>query len=70
MNPQPLAKLAGMLCGNPMFQASIGATCPESAAAIIRRECGVASRRELDRNAQAAKRFHELRRAFAYGGRG
>jgi len=67
MTQQRLSRLAGMLCGNPRFQAYIGATCPESAAAFVRRQCGVASRRELDRNEQAAKRFHELRRRFAYG---
>ena len=68
MNPQPLSKLAGMLCGNPAFQKSVGATCAQSAAVIVRRKCGVTSRRELDRNEAAAKRFHELRKAFAYGG--
>lgn len=67
MANQPLSKLAGMLCGNPRFQAFIGATCAESAAAFVRRQCGVASRRELDLNKQAAQRFHELRRRFAYG---
>jgi len=58
---------AGMLCRNPRFQAHIGATCPESAAAHVRRVCGVSSRRELDRNPEAARKFHELRRQFAYG---
>lgn len=37
MANQPLSKLAGMLCGNPRFQAFIGATCAESAAAFVRR---------------------------------
>ena len=63
----PLSRLAGMLCGNPDFQAHLGATCPESAAAIVRRQCGITSRRELDSSPEAARKFHALRRAFAYG---
>lgn len=61
------SKLAGMLCGNPKFQQALGATNAESAAAVVRRHCKIASRRELDTNPEAAKRFHELRRAAAYG---
>jgi len=67
MSAQSLSRAAGMLCGNPDFQASIGVTSAESAAAHVRRHCQVASRRELDTNKDAAKRFHELRRRFAYG---
>lgn len=60
------ARVAGILCNNPDFQEHLGATCPESAAAALRRQCGIASRRELDRNPEAARKFHELRREFAY----
>lgn len=60
---------AGMLCGNPKFQAYLGVTNAEDAAMHIRRTCGVLSRRDLDRDEQAAKRFHELRKAYAYGDR-
>lgn len=63
-----LSTVAGMLCGNPKFQAYLGVTNSEDAAMHIRRTCGVLSRRDLDRDEQAAKRFHELRKAFAYGG--
>lgn len=66
MSQQSLARVAGMLCGNPEFQTHLGATCAESAAAALRRQCGVASRRELDRNPEAARKFHEIRRQFAY----
>ena len=66
MSAPPLSRLAGMLCGNAEFQAHLGATCSESAAAIVRRRCGITSRRELDSSPEAAKRFHELRRSFAY----
>lgn len=66
---QQLSKLAGMLCGNPQFQSYLGVTNSESAAAVVRRQCGVSSRRELDRNLEAARRFHEIRRAFAYQGK-
>lgn len=64
-----LARTAALLCGNPDFQVHIGVTGANAAAEYVRRVCGVSSRRDLDRNAQAAQRFHELRRKFAYGGR-
>lgn len=61
------SKLAGILCGNPRFQAHLGATNPDDAAVKVRKHCGIASRRELDWDARAAKLFHELRKEFAYG---
>lgn len=68
MTEQSLARLAGMLCGNPKFQAHLGVDGNEEAAAVVRRSCGIKSRRELDRDPAAAQRFHELRRRFAYQG--
>lgn len=68
MKEQSNARLAGILCNNPDFQSHLGATCPESAATALRRQCGIASRRELDTNPEAAKKFHAMRRAFAYQG--
>lgn len=62
-----LARTAAILCGNPDFQKHLGVTCAESAAAAVRRHCGVASRRELDEKPEAARKFHELRQRFAYG---
>lgn len=61
------AQVAGMLCGNPDFQRFMKVTNAEMAAAAVRRHCGVASRRELDEKPEAARKFHELRKRFAYG---
>lgn len=66
--PQSLARLAGILCSDPKFQEHIGATSADTAAAILRRECAISSRRELDRDRDAAERFHAIRKQFAYGG--
>lgn len=62
-----LARTAAILCGNPDFQAHLGVTNADMAAAAVRRHCGVTSRRELDECPAASRRFHELRRRFAYG---
>lgn len=62
-----LARVAGQLCTNPRFQAWLGAANSEQAAQVLRDRCGVASRRELNSNHEAAQRFHALRRQFAYG---
>lgn len=64
---QSLAITAAVLCSNPRFQAYIGVGDAEAAADHVRRVCGISSRRELDNDATAAGRFHELRQAFAYG---
>ena len=55
-----LAKLAGMLCDNEMFQTFIGATDAETAAEIVRFQCGIQSRAELDHNPDAASHFHDV----------
>lgn len=67
MNARPNSRQAGIMCGNPKFQAWLGVDDANEAAASLRRMCGVKSRRELDECPAAAKRFHELRKAFAYG---
>lgn len=67
MKTQTNAALAGMLCSNPKYQAYLGVDSAEEAAVRLRKACGVESRRELDEYPAAAKRFHELRKAFAYG---
>ncbi|HCP79415.1 MAG: hypothetical protein CML16_14840 [Pusillimonas sp.] len=61
-----LARLAAMLCANPDFQKHVGVNSAEKAAVYVRKHCGVTSRRELDQSEAAAKRFHELRKRFAY----
>lgn len=63
-----LVRAAAILCGNPDFQAHLGVTNAGMVAAAVRRHCGGASRRELDEKPEAARKFHELRKAFAYGG--
>jgi hypothetical protein len=74
-----LAKLAGMLCGDPDFQAWIEArnpqlaerapfelSGPDLAAHLVRTICGVESRAQLDHNPEAARRFHEsIRKPWA-----
>lgn len=68
-----LARLAGILCGDPEFQAWLEARNPQLAeraplgladadlaAHLVRTICDVESRAELDHNPEAARRFHEL----------
>ena len=60
------ARQAGIMCGTPKFQAWLGANDADEAGACLRRMCGVKSRSELDECPAAAKRFHDVRRRFAY----
>lgn len=70
MQKQSLAKLAGMLCNQPVFMQFCGATSADDAAEFVRTTCGIQSRAELDRNPKAAALFHErVRKPFVYGGR-
>lgn len=67
-----LARLAGILCGDPDFQAWLevqhshiaeeapAAIGPDLAAYIVRKLCQVDSRAQLDHDKAAADRFHEL----------
>lgn len=64
---QSNARQAAIMCTNPKFQAYLGVKDADEAAASLRRLCGVQSRRDLDECPAAAKRFHELRKRFAYG---
>ena len=58
---RPLARLAGMLCLQPAFRTFAGgATDAEQAASWIRQICRVRSRRDLDADPAAARRFHAL----------
>lgn len=62
---EKLARLAGMLCQQPVFIQFFGCDSPEDAAAFIRSACGITSRAELDHNPQAAALFHErVRKPF------
>ncbi len=75
-----LARLAGILCGNPAFQdwldeRAVGLdeamrlqfpSQPDRAAVIVRKVCGVESRAELDHDENAAAIFHEqIRKPWA-----
>jgi len=61
---------AGILCRNPMFQSFIshayaGKDCTEEEAAdVLCRECGIASRTELNGNISAKYRFDEILKEF------
>lgn len=60
-----LAKLAGMWCSDPSFWEwllhAYGWKCEsaDDAAALIRQECNVESRAELDSNTEAQRIFHD-----------
>ena len=54
----PLARLAGQWCADPVFREWLGAFDESHAAAYIKKVCGVASRRLLDHDVDAADKFH------------
>ena len=53
----PLAKLAGRWCNDPAFQRMCSVNSPQAAADVIREECDIESRAELDHNPAAAELF-------------
>lgn len=55
-----LARLAGIWCNDPAFQAWIGATDMQSARRKLCLKCGIVSRAELDHSRTAAQYFHTL----------
>lgn len=65
--PGPLCWLAIGFCEQEAFQRFAHARNEAEAKQFILNTCGVASRKELDTDAEAARRFHALRRRFAYG---
>ena len=54
----PLAKLAGQWCADPFFRHWYGAKDADEAAHMMRIECHVDSRAELDHDEFAAQLFH------------
>lgn len=68
----PTAQQAGMLCNDERFRAFAGTQClsttvqisPTAAAEFIRTHCGVTSRRDLNTDADAARKFQTLRTEF------
>jgi len=60
-----LAQQAGILCGEPAFQRLAQENgypvTVEGAADFLRYQCGVISRADLDKDAEAARKFRDLR---------
>jgi hypothetical protein len=56
----PLAKKAAILCAKPAFWTFLKVRTQEAATNVLRRECGVKSRAELDHNSEAAAAFDRL----------
>ena len=74
----PPAQQAGMLCNDPEFQSYVAQriaypgkqVSPTGAAEHIRQLCQIQSRRDLNLNTEAAKRFQQMRTDFdAWRGR-
>lgn len=77
-NNLPNAQQAGMLSNDEHFRTFAGTSflgsniqvSPTATAEFIRTYCGVASRRDLNTNDEAARKFHALRTEFdAWAGR-
>ncbi|MBY6242825.1 hypothetical protein [Methylosinus sp. Sm6] len=60
----PLARRAAMRCAERAFQKFLGADTAEGAAEAVRRRCGVASRKDFDRDAAARARWRDLEAEF------
>lgn len=56
----PIARRAALLCTQGGFLAFLGVASEADAADIIRRDCGIGSRAELDHSAAAADRFRDI----------
>jgi hypothetical protein len=59
MNRQRLSTWVALRCREPLFQRFLGAVSEDEAAEVVRRVCDVQSRGEIDRDPEAAGRFHE-----------
>lgn len=68
--PRPLSQLAAFHCGKPLFRQFLGDMMnktvqgPDEAATIVRAVCGVASRKALDTDPEAARRWRDLKADF------
>lgn len=60
----PLSKNAAALCRDEEFWAFSGMKTEEEATAYLRHYCGITSRRELDHNEEAARKYHQLKSEF------
>jgi len=57
---QRLSFVAAMFCKNPEFWSFVGADGELGAAEYVRETCGIESRGQLDKEDDAARKFHEL----------
>lgn len=55
-----LAQRAGMVCNEGAFWRFLEVPDKDAATRRLRRLCGIASRRELDRDKEAAQKFTEI----------
>lgn len=78
MSDMPPSRQAGILCNDPRFQAFAATRCGlpgqrfghSAAAEYLRDICRIDSRRRLDGDPQAQRKFHALRTEFdAWTGR-
>lgn len=60
----PLARSAAMRCAEGAFQKFLGVDTAEGAADALRRRCGVASRKDFDRDRDARERWRDLEGEF------
>lgn len=63
----PLGKLAVMWCKDPNFRAFFGCADEDEAKQYILDACGVDSRKEIDSNPEAKRKFNEIRISFVNG---
>ncbi|ATQ67749.1 MULTISPECIES: hypothetical protein [Methylosinus] len=61
----PIARRAAMRCAEGGFQRFLGAADADGAAAELRRRCGVASRKDFDRDEGARGRWRALEADYA-----
>ena len=59
-----VTKRAAIMCADPEFQHYVGATTPEEAAAVVRKHCGVASRKEIEGDEKAEAKFRALEQTY------
>lgn len=68
--PRPFSQLAAFHCGKPLFRQFLAEKLnrsvqgPDEAASLVREICGVASRKDLDTNSIAARRWRDLKADF------
>jgi hypothetical protein len=64
-DPHYWAKIAGIVCNERGFQKMLFASDKDEAAVKLRERCGIKSRRELDSDEAALRKFKDLRTEYA-----